>query len=129
MTQYKSGDLLPNGEIYLCRIDDEIWTVNNGPIPELTWQQAKDHAESLGMELLDEVAGMLIFKKRNEGALKELLKDKYALWLSVPSGALNARVQVLVIGFQGYGSRDGGYSSCPVRRLSIQSFNDLVGQV
>lgn len=124
-TNYKAGDILPNGEIYLGRIDDEIWTVNNSPIPELPWQEAKDHAESLGMELLDEVAGMLIFKKRSEGALKELLEDKYALWLSVPDGVDGARVQGLGSGRQGYGDRGGHYSSCPVRRLSIQSFNNL----
>lgn len=26
-TKYKAGDLLPNGEIYLCRLDDEIFTI------------------------------------------------------------------------------------------------------
>lgn len=95
---HKAGDLLPNGEIYLCRLDDEIFTVAPMAPNKMNWYDAMKYAQDLGLELPDLDITQVMFKRKNEGAFKGTYGDDRFLWSLVVR---------------------------PVRRLTIQAFNDL----
>lgn len=127
MTQpYKAGDLLPNGEIYLCRLDDEIFTVAPMAPKKMNWDDAMKYAQDLGLELPDLDITQVMFKKKDEGAFKGSCGNASILWSARRYDALSACYQWLGGGYHDtLDRRSLALSVRPVRRLSIQAFNDL----
>lgn len=77
---YKSGDLLPNGEIYLCRLDDEIFTVAQMAPKKMSWDDAMEYAANLGLELPDLDITQIMFKRKDIGAFKDSYDPASNLW-------------------------------------------------
>lgn len=80
---YKAGDLLPDGTIYLGRIDDTVWIVNPKDEDGLfTWDDAMKHVEKMEMELLDNVSAMLMFINCDKGRFKGTFRKDKPYWTS-----------------------------------------------
>lgn len=126
MTQsYKAGDLLPNGEIYLCRLDDEIFTVAPMAPKKMNWDDAMKYPQDLGLELPDLDISQIMFKNKDEGAFKGSYGNARYLWSARRDDGYDAYCQWLDDGDQNYIRRSDELVVRPVRRLTIQAFNDL----
>ena len=125
---YKPGDLLPNGEIYLCRLDDEIFTVAPMAPKKMNWDDAMKYAADLGLELPDLEISHTMFKRKDIGAFKGSYEDASILWSARRYGNRGAYYQWLAGGGQNGNYRTLELVVRPVRRLSIQAFNDLTLQ-
>lgn len=127
-TKHKAGDLLPNGEIYLCRLDDEIFTVAEMAPNKMNWDDAMKYAAELGLELPDLDITQIMFKKKDEGAFKGSYGDASRLWSARRLGDGYAHYQWLDDGYQYWNFRRKALTVRPVRRLSIRSFDHLIAQ-
>lgn len=126
---YKAGELLPNGMIYLSRIDDQITIVNPKDEDGLfTWDNAMKHVADMEMDLPNRVEFILIFENKDAGAFKGTFREDNPYWTSRRYYHLNAYYQWVVDGNQFILLRNVELPARPVRRLNIQSFNNLFGE-
>lgn len=121
---YKAGDTLPDGWIYLARINDEIILVSPKDEEGLfTWDDANKK-----FTLPNRAEWIMIWEAKDRGAFKDRFREDKSYWSARRYDHYHAYCQWVDDGRQSYGFRTVELVVRPVWRLSIQSFNDLVGE-